>query len=364
MMQRQGFIDWMKALGMLVIVIGHVVGDPNNLFNLISQPIYTKQLGVCLFIFIMGWSLANECRTDFRVVFNRLVPIYFYGLSCTLLLSFIFIFTKGDINESNYVPFFFGINVLLNNFPANPTTWYIGTYIHILFFWYFCLRGKPITKKLVVQGFIVECATRAVLLVMNQDFVAYMILPNWLTVFLIGGYLSTKKDTKWQPKALGVVVLWGLILAIWASPWNDLFSSGTLPFRGLTLSSETSSAWFIPIYSVLISIVYLGNTWALFELLRRLPKLKLVEFFARNSLITFIIHMPLIYGFMGVVYAQFEHIWLGRLCLILIIYIGCALISEMVQKRINIKYIQEKSWQFACIVYERVNRIIRAKRLH
>ncbi len=346
-MQRQGFIDWMKALGMLLIVIGHVVGDPNNLFNLISQPIYTKQLGVCLFIFIMGWNLANTRQTDFRVVFNRLVPIYFYGLLCTLVLSFIFIFTKGDINESNYVPFFFGLNVLFNNFPANPTTWYIGTYLHILLFWFFCLRGKSITKKIVMQGFVVECVTRAVLLAMNQDFIAYMILPNWLTVFLLGGYLWDKKDTQWQPKAIAIIVLWVLILAIWASPWNVFFNSGTLPFRGLTLADEASSVWFTPAYSLLISIVYLVNTWALFELLRRLPKLQWVEFFARNSLITFIIHMPLIYGLMHVVYAQFEHAWMGRLALIMIIFVGCALVSELLQRYINIKDIQEKSWQIS-----------------
>lgn len=355
-MHRQGFIDWMKALGMLLIVFGHVVGDPNNLFNLISQPIYTKQLGVCLFIFIMGWSLANEHRTDFRVVFNRLVPIYFYGVLFTLLLSVIFFFTKGDINESNYLPFFFGLNVLINYFPANPTIWYIGTYIHILLFWYFCLRGKPITKKLIIQGFVVECVIRAVLLAINQDFVAYMILPNWLTVFLLGGYLSSKKDTQWEPKALLSLVLWILILALWASPWNTLFSSGSLPFRDLTLASESASAFVIPAKSLIISFVYLGNTWMLFELLRRLPKLQWVVFFARNSLITFIIHMPLIYGLMGVVYEQIGHSWLGRLTLIMIIFVGCTLISELLQRLINMRSIQEKSWQISADIYARMQR--------
>lgn len=198
-----------------------------------------------------------------------------------------------------------------------------------------------------MQGFVVECVTRAVLLAMNQDFIAYMILPNWLTVFLLGGYLWDKKDTQWQPKAIAIIVLWVLILAIWASPWNVFFNSGTLPFRGLTLADEASSVWFTPAYSLLISIVYLVNTWALFELLRRLPKLQWVEFFARNSLITFIIHMPLIYGLMRVVYAQFEHAWMGRLALIMIIFVGCALVSELLQRYINIKYIQEKSWQIS-----------------
>ena len=362
-MLRQGFIDWMKAIGMLLIVVGHVVGSPNSVFNLITQPIYTKQLGVCLFIFVMGWSLANERRTDFRVVFNRLVPVYFYGLLCTLIFSLIFIFTKGDINESNYLPFFLGLNVMINYFPANPSIWYIGTYLHILLFWYCFLRTTPITFTLVLQGAIVECLVRAVLLYFNQDFVAYMLLSNWLTVFLLGSYLAAKTDTQWQLKVIMLMLLWGIILVVWSGSWNVFFSAEGIPFRDITLSEASPSASLIPGYSLLITIIYAVNTWGLFELFRRLPKLRLVEFFARNSLITFIIHMPLIWGLMGEVYSWFEWEWLGRLCLILIIYVGCALFSEMVQRRINIKSVLEKSWHIASIIYERVNRIISAKRV-
>ena len=172
-MERQGFIDWLKATGMLAIVIGHIVGSPYNLFNLVSQPIYTKQLGVCFFIFIVGWSLANEHRTSFRVVFNRIFPVYFYGLFFALLLSSIFIFTINDINESNYSPFVLGINVFLNNFPANPTTWYIGTYLHLLLFWFFFIRGKKITKRHLSIAIIFEILMRAFLLYLDKNFIRY-----------------------------------------------------------------------------------------------------------------------------------------------------------------------------------------------
>jgi fucose 4-O-acetylase-like acetyltransferase len=357
-MPRQGFIDWMKAIGMLLIVIGHVVGSPYNLFNLVSQPIYTKQLGVCLFIFVMGWSLAHEHSTSFKVVFKRVFPIYFYGIIFALLLSSIFIFTKGDINESNYMPFILGVNVLFNYFPANPTTWYIGTYLHILLFWFFFIRGKPITKTHVIMGFMSEWIIRGALLHINQDFIAYMTLPNWLTVFLLGGYLFSKTDTRWQAKAVAIILLWSFALGVWASPWNTFFMNSKMPFRELSMSAEAGALWLNPLYSLLISLIYSVNTFVLFELLRRLPKFKVVEFFARNSLITFIIHMPLIYALDGVVYGWFDDVWARKLSLILIIFIGCALVSEFLQNRINVKYLQTKAWEvsekvFAHIIHAR-----------
>lgn len=339
-MERQSFINWLKAIGMLAIVIGHVVGSPYDLFNLVSQPVYTKQLGVCFFIFIMGWSLANEQRTSFKVVFNRVFPVYFYGIFFAILLSSIYIFTKNDINESNYLPFFLGINVFLNNFPANPTTWYIGTYLHILLFWFAFLRGRQITKNHLFVAIVFEISLRAFLLYLDKDFIAYMFLHNWLTVFLLGGYLFQKKDTNWDYKTAIIVVVWLIAVALWASPLNTLISPKSFPFRDLM----TNEGWAPILRSCIISIIYVVNTYVFFEIFRRLPTSKIVEFFARNSLITFIIHMPLIYGFNKDVYAYFDARWSQQIALIIIIFVGTAIISELMQKFVNLGYFQAKAW--------------------
>lgn len=339
-MDRQGFIDWLKATGMLAIIVGHIVGSPYNLFNLISQPIYTKQLGVCFFIFIMGWSLANEHSNSFKVVFNRVFPVYFYGLFFALLLSSIYIFTINDINESNYLPFFLGINVFFNYFPANPTTWYIGTYLHILLFWFFFVRGKQITKTHLTIAIIAEISIRAFLLYLDKTFIAYMFLPNWLTVFLMGAYMFQRKDTKWQAKTVVLVVGWIMILALWASPLNSLISPKSFPFRDLMINE----GWAPVLRSCLISTIYIGNTYVFFEIFRRFPKSIIVEFFARNSLITFIIHMPLIYAINKNVYAYFDAEWSKKLALILIIFVGTAAISELMQRLIKLGYFQAKIW--------------------
>src|SRR3954454_22974175 len=49
------FVDWMKALGMTVIVYGHVTRAVP-----LTAPIYPKQLGVAFFLFASGFTLARE----------------------------------------------------------------------------------------------------------------------------------------------------------------------------------------------------------------------------------------------------------------------------------------------------------------
>jgi len=349
-MKHQGFIDWMKASGMLLIVIGHIIGSPYHIFNMVTQPIYTKQLGVCFFIFIMGWGLANENRAGLRVVFNRLFPIYFYGIIFAIILSGIYFFTINDINESNYLPFFLGINVFFNNFPANPTTWYIGTYLHILLFWLFFMQGKEIYIRHILVALVVEVCIRCFIIYLGKDFIAYMLLPNWLTVFLLGAYLHNKKDSFWQPKTTVILFIWLIAIAFWSSPINGLSFDGSFPFRALNVDV----LWTLPLRSLLISCIYLISTIVVFELFRCLPKLNIISFFARNSLITFIIHMPLIYAFSADVYHLFDSTWAGKWTLIAIIYIGLAIVSEFIQKYVNIKKYQRKTWDFTNKLYNRL----------
>ncbi|CAN5916899.1 hypothetical protein BH23PLA1_BH23PLA1_28130 [soil metagenome] len=120
------FIDWMKAIGMALIVLGHVGG---GLVNHLTPPFYPKQLGVAFFLFATGFSLARDRRPWRELVFRRLFEIFLIGFACALLMSVIGLAQNGDPRESNYLPFLLGLNVVLDFFPANPSTWFIGTYI-------------------------------------------------------------------------------------------------------------------------------------------------------------------------------------------------------------------------------------------
>lgn len=331
-------------MGMLLIVTGHVFGDPYSIFNSVSQPVYTKQLGVAFFVFITGWSLANDNRDGLRVVFNRIFPIYFYGFLFAVLLSSVFFIVGHDINESNYLPFIGGVNVFFNYFPANPTTWYIGTYLHLLLFWFFFLRRKEIGRWHLVIAFLVENIVRCVLLSWNQEYTAYMLLPNWLTIFLLGGYQYKKRDTAWNPKILLLFAAWALILALWSSSFNFLSFDKSFPFRKLLVEN----VWELPLRSLFVSTVYLSSTLVVFEILRHLPRISLVSFFARNTLIIFIMHMPIMRAFHGYIYSLFDVLWFKKVLLVVFLYAGIAIASELIQKFINVKSLRDKLWRELC----------------
>ena len=340
--KHYNFIDWMKALGMFLIVIGHVVGDPFNLYNQISQPVYTKQLGVAFFVFITGWSLANDSRPRLRVVFNRIFPIYFYGFVFALLISLIFIFTKNDTNPSNYLPFFLGVNVLFNNFPANPTTWYIGTYFHLLVFWYFFMQGRSVTIKHLLLALLVENIVRSFLITSGNNFIAYMTLPNWLTIFLLGMYFRNKADLKSSNRVVFLLIAgWLLALIGWSFIADAIGFDKSFPFRTAEGFVMTSSLAL----SLLVSGIYILNTWIFFEIARRLPFHKIISFLSRNTLIIFIAHMPVIYELSPYLYRLIDTVMVKQALLIFLLYFGLAVISEIIQRRINIKSLRDLSWK-------------------
>lgn len=335
--RHQNFIDWMKAVGMFFIVFGHVVGPP---FNQFTQPVNPKQLGVAFFVFIIGWSLANENRARGRVLFNRLFPVYLFGLGCAFFLSLLFLFLKNDTNPSNYLPFFLGINVFLNYFPANPTTWYIGTYLHLLLFWVFMLKGKKIQFKHLIVAMACEIVVRGLIMTSGKAFIAYMLLPNWLTIFLLGMFFSGQQDSNDSGKLFIYLPLWFGVFGGWAFVGNSIGFDTSFPFRNV-LTDFPLATFF---RSALISIIYVVHTLIFFAIARRLPPSPLVSFFARNTLIIFIGHMPIIYECSSFIYSFFETTLMKKSILIFLVYVGLAIFSELLHKVIDMKQMREQVW--------------------
>lgn len=337
--RHQNFIDWMKATGMFFIVFGHVVGDP---FNQFTQPVYPKQLGVAFFVFAMGWSLANDHRTGIRLVFSRLFSVYSWGIGFAILLSCILLITKGDANLSNYEPFVLGVNVILNSFPANPTTWYIGTYLHLLLFWTCFLQGKTLKPSHIVTAFIMEVLIRTVLLGTGRLFTAYMLLPNWLTIFLLGAHLARLQDKPDTRRASLLLICWLAFFTLWGYCGNRIGFGTDFPFR--PVYADVVFPLFVQ--SLLISVVYLVHTLFFFHLARALPASAAASFLARNTLLIFIAHMPIISAASSTIYSLFASVILKKAALILLLYFGLALASELLHKLLDIKRLREKTWSF------------------
>jgi peptidoglycan/LPS O-acetylase OafA/YrhL len=289
------FIDWMKALGIALIVVGHVAARP---INDLTPPIYPKQLGVAFFIFVLGFSLARERRPAARVVFNRVFEIYLIGVPIALLLTVTTFLQSGTLALSNYLPFALGANVMFNNFPANPTTWYIGTYVHVLLLWAFLVRSRRVQPWMLAISLPAEILVRALLANAAGTFIAYMLASNWVSVFLLGTLCGQDKTSSAAaPLRSSRFVVPAIALAVMAVGWSLVVDHAvvkrTFPFMKLAVGLPAVDAILT---SACASALYVMIAWLVFLVSRSMPTPSWVRLLARNTLVVFIAHMPVFYA--------------------------------------------------------------------
>ncbi len=333
---RINFIEWMKALGMLIIVYGHTSG--HAMFNP-TLPANFKQIGVVFFIIATGYLLADERRPWWRVFYNRLFELFLVGILFCVLMSAVSLYLVGDPNESNYLPFMLGLNVLFNAFPANPSLWYIGTYIHLLIVWALLLRHIRIRPWMFFVVVPAEILVRALLMQKAGDMIAYQALTNWLSVLLLGMYLGQQSagdrlDAS-RMSLIGYVAVLVLAVAAWIWITRTIGVTASNPFGRLQWSNSDT---VLITSAASISLIYL--VWGIlgFHIFRRLKAGPIVQFFGRNSTTIFIIHMPLIYALAGWLYELpgLDSPGFLRLAVsLLIFYVGVGLLSELIHRLIK-----------------------------
>lgn len=289
---RLPFIDWMKTAGMLLIVYGHVVGGPSNF---VTPPIYQKQLGVAFFLFVAGFSLARDTRPPRQLMVTRLFEILLIGTLSALVASVVSFAAGGRGDLSNYLPMLGGVNVLHNGFPANPTTWYIGTYLHVIVLWALAVRHLAVTPAVIATALVLEVAIRAVLWPWAGGFVAYMLLTNWMTAFLLGVYAGRRPlDTAYRASttmmAAAAVALPLLSGLVWS--YDEAF-----PFRGVPAAGPLAPL----VTSLGVTMLYAGATWLTFRVTSTLRRSAVVEFLSAQTIVVFVAHMPLYYLLGGVI---------------------------------------------------------------
>lgn len=292
--ERLAFIDWLKAIGITLVVYGHVSGWTINAY---FPPIFPKQLGVALFVFVAGYSLASERRPVAQVVVRRLFEMLFIGGVFAVLLSVVGLAVDGGPRLSNFMPFVFGSNVLVNNFPANPTTWYIGTYIHLMAAWALVVRHLRVTTAMLVGVLVVEITLRALFWRHLGGFQAYMLLPNWLGCFLLGRAAGQAAMQGPGTPVRGAALAWPIVAVAvgWLVAYPSLGEPLDLlgPFRPVT--GGTSDAMRL-LLSAAVSALYLGTSWALYHVTRALPRWSVAEFLSAHTVFVFVAHMPIMYA--------------------------------------------------------------------
>lgn len=336
---REQSIELMKAAGIFIIVLGHVIVAP---LDRLTFPIYPKQIGVALFMFVLGWNLARESRDKGQVIFQRMFPMFFFGLGCTLLVGILHYLADGNMQSSNLLPFLLGANIFFNFFPANPTLWFVGTYFHALLFWFFF--GNRFTVRLwhLPILFALEVAIRAVVLAEGQAFIAYMMLPGWMTPFCLGVLMHRQGDRpeSWSGAIMGLsvaaafVAAWGLLFGVFCSGGHSF------PFRRWPHGTGFPPVLLV---STLISMQYLFYAAVLFSIFRRMRAPAIISAFARNTLVIFIGHMPLINALSPWLY-RMDGFWLKRGILIAVCLVGLGLFSEGITRIINLPALQQRSW--------------------
>jgi hypothetical protein len=301
-------------------------------------PIYIKQFGVTFFIFASAFTLARDIRPRWQVVINRLFEVYLFGLAAALLLSGIWWGIDGRILPSNYLPLLAGANVVFDNFPANPTTWYIGTYVHLLLLWAFVLRGRTIQPWAIFAVVCLEVLVRAALAAAAGPYVAYMALSNWTSVLLLGLYFGQRTEARavarpglWQLALVGFTVAWSATNS--AIPWRDSF-----PFMFLGDVPDGAVALLV---SACSSFVYMTVTWLTFQATRGLARNGVVEFIARNTVVVFIAHMPIYFATRPLIDGAVSS-YAGRVALRLVVCLILLLVlSEIIHRVINLRRMRE-----------------------
>ena len=325
MTERLAFIDWMKAAGMFLIVFGHVVGGP---VDFATPPIYQKQLGVAFFLFATGYTLARETRPTAHVVVQRLCELVLIAGGFAVLSTLASLAAGGSGQLSNYVPLLFGANVLFDHFPANPTTWYVGTYIHLIVGWALLRRYVRPTVAWIAVAAVTEPLVRALLWDRAGGLIAYMALTNWMTVTLLGFYVGGRRSgvplPAW-PTGLAVVAAGAPIALAAVAPYDRDF-----PFRawaadlpGLRLAASAG-----------VTALYVGMTWLAFRLASRLPASRTVQRLSSQTLVIFVAHMPLYYLLVAY-FDGWSRVQRAPL-LLLICYPGLALAGELLYRVVPI----------------------------
>ncbi len=334
MQRSHPFLDWMKAIGLILIVYGHVA-HASTVW--IAPPIYVKQFGVTFFIFATGFTLVRETRPAWQVVYQRLFEVMLWGIACALMLSVIGAATGSGLQLSNYRPFVAGSNVLVDAFPANPTTWYIGTYIHVMALWALVLRRITVTPKLLAGALAAEILVRALLLTVAGPFVAYQALSNWITVLLLGMYCGGRHETRQAPSPRFAIAL-AAFVAVWAAVMHRVAPQPTFPLMSFPLSADANAL----VVSLSVSAVYLAVTWLAYQSLNGVAANSLMQLVARNSVIVFIGHMPVYYATAVWVQGLAPAYW-GRvsirlfLCLVVL-----TLISEGLHRVVAVRQLRDR----------------------
>jgi hypothetical protein len=181
---------------------------------------------------------------------------------------------------------------------------------------------------MVVAAFALEIPLRALLIATAGRFVAYMLLTNWMAVFLLGLAQGADDDEQAAPSPLPYVVGGIAAMAVWAFAVRLLPLEMTVPFITLRGWPEVEGLLAV---SLGVSLLYLLPTVIAFEATRRLAAPVPVRFIARNTPIIFLAHMPVFLALHPILVAWHFGYAARVIVQLFVCLVGLAAVSEAIR---------------------------------
>jgi fucose 4-O-acetylase-like acetyltransferase len=217
----------------------------------------------------------------------------------------------------------------------------------VLALWALVVRRFRIPAWVLIVSVILEIAIRSALLLTAGEYIAYMLFPNWMTVFLLGTWFGQREastspaGTATRSDRLGLA-FYPLLLAAFAVGWAFAVRPHMLeysfPFMRLSSADVLANAL---VTAGAVSVVYVCYTLLVFHVVRRVAAPAAVRFVARNTLVVFIAHMPIFYALDGAM-KRLAFPYLERASIqILVCLVGLVIVSEIVRRVVQPTAVRE-----------------------
>ena len=277
---RYDFVDNAKALGIVLVVLGHARGISNSLVDLIFS--FHIPLFFLLAAFLVKPEKINEGMAACirRVVKNLLVPyVVFFAISYLYWLATRHIGVKNELFGS--LPWF---DPLIGLLTGIGTQLYINTPL-----WFFpCLISTILTYH-IARRYI---DSRSALLVFNMTALLMMIVSPLVTYRLPWGldnmwvalaFYASGQFGRERLQAFRFDVRWQLLaLFVLGSVWAALaLANGRVDLNGMIFGNET--LLYLPIAYTGIATALLASSL--------LPVTQATRWISDNALIIFPLHM-------------------------------------------------------------------------
>jgi hypothetical protein len=132
-----------------------------------------------------------------------------------------------------------------------------------------------------------------------------------------------------------------ILLIAWTFGMRQVALDEAFPFRNFV---GTAGSAMVLTRSACVTFLYVAYTWLVFEVTRRLPGYAIVAFFARQTLLIFIAHMPLLFTLQQPLRNMIPSYWPRIGLLMLILYPGLAIVSEVVMRLLQPAKLRDALW--------------------